>query len=203
MNTNKIEGQRPLRPFRRSDEERKAMRAAMAKSRREYNKTLSPEDKERLKKERRWRMEDNQTRREEKQEQRQQKLDNKAELAILQYMLKTDVLSYHHGYSESLKEEVQKQIAKLKESGKHKEYDPYIWNRQGEGNNYMSLSVMRRIWHHIDFHTIYEVPLDGSYIFYAYDSGDRGSGSYNRISCHKVDEEPYVKKVNPGSYLNF
>ena len=81
----------------------------------------------------------------------------------------------------------------------HTEYDSYVWNRYGEGNNHMSKSLLGKLWRHGEFETIYDVPLDGTYIFQAYDAGERGCGSFGRITAIKVDEAPKVPFVDPGA----
>src|ERR1017187_6776985 len=116
---------------------------------------------------------------------------------ILKYMLKHDVMYFHHGYSESMKPKIQKQIEYLKRTNKPREYDSYIWNYQGEGHNTMPLSWLGCIFSG----NIYEVPLDGTFKFHIYDSGQRGSGSFNRMKATEVEAEVKIPFVNPGAII--
>lgn len=124
---------------------------------------------------------------------------------ILKYMLKTDVLFYHHGRTDSMKDTVEKALTKVVNGIKdktytHSEYHPYIWNYQGQGRNYIPLVQLNCLWKG-PFDTIYDVPLDGSYIFSVFDSGQRGSGSFHGITATKVTEQVEVSKVSPGSMI--
>ena len=51
-----------------------------------------------------------------------------------------------------------------------------------------------------EFESIYDVPLDGSYIFSIFDSGQRGLGSFNYIRVTKTENEIIVPYVNPGAF---
>jgi hypothetical protein len=142
--------------------------------------------KEQAEEARYWRRVDKQDR----EERKQAKLDEKAnkiavkrELAILNFMAKTGFEMYYYGKPESRLDEVLKRIEDVKVTNSPLRYDPYIWNRQGEGNNYLPQSQMGCIWNSSRFGTIYDVPLDGSYIFYAGDSGERGLGSFHYMSA--------------------
>lgn len=146
---------------------------------------------------------------------KEQKVLAKRELAILEYMKKTDVLHHHHGQKDSMQKEIDKQILIIKECLKiknsdegiyrphswAKEYDSYIWNYQGEGDNYMWRSLLHCLWRGGEFETIHDVPLNGEFIFYTYDSGERGLGSFDRMSVIHVSDIPTVPKVSPGSII--
>lgn len=123
------------------------------------------------------------------------------EKKILNFMLKTDVLFFHHGRSDSLKAKIERGLRILKDNNQWAEYHPYIWNRQGEGKNYMSLCLLENIFSSNEFESIYDVPLDGTYKFSVYDSGERGLGSFNRITATKVESEVKVPYVNPGAII--
>ena len=131
---------------------------------------------------------------------KQIKIENKRELAILKFMLKHDVLNHHHKQKESQKKEILKQIDKLNVSERSREYHPYVWNHYGEGKSYMWLSLLGCLWNSSEFENIHDVPLDGTYMFYCYDSGQRGCGSFNYITAIKVEHEVKVPYVNPGGF---
>lgn len=174
----------------------------MAKRNREYMKSLSPEALAELKQNRIY---DKQRRDDEKQEKlriKEQKVNCKRELQVLNFMLKHDVLFHHHGRQDSMKETIEKQIETLKRTGKHTEYHPYIWNRWGEGKNYMPLCLLDgNIFSSREFNSIYDVPLDGSYMFHIYDSGERGLGSFHRITAEKVGTFKKIPHVDPGAMV--
>jgi hypothetical protein len=142
---------------------------------------------------------------EERKENRIRKQNVKREIAVLKFMLKNDVKFYHHSTESSMLETIKRHLEALKEpDARWNVYDPYIWNRQGEGNNTTSRCLLGNLWDRTeDFETIYDVPLDGTYKFVITDSGSRGLGSYNYIRANKVDEEVYVQKVNPGAFRGF
>ena len=123
------------------------------------------------------------------------------ELEVLKFMLKTDVFDHHHNRVDSRKVEIIAAITKVKDKNIYQEYHPYVWNRYGEGKNYMSICLFSNLWSSSEFDTIYDVPLDGSYIFYSYDSGERGLGSFGRMSAKKVEQETRVPFVNPGALI--
>lgn len=127
------------------------------------------------------------------------KLAIKKELAILNFMKKTDVYYYHHNRKESLKSLIKEKITSIKETNNPKEYNSYIWNYQD--SDYMSKSLLGNIFSSSEFETIYDVPLDGTYIFSVYDSGTRGLCSFNRITVTKIEEELNVPYVNPGALI--
>ena len=110
----------------------------------------------------------------------------KRELKLLKFMLKNDVFFYHHSTKDSIKNEIIEAIDFLKRYNKFED-------RNGV------LSLFGNIWRNNEFETIYDVPLDGTYIFYIYDSGQRGLGSCNIITASKKDSIniPYV---NSGSF---
>lgn len=132
---------------------------------------------------------------------KEHKVNVRRELKLLKFMLKTDVLNHHHGRSESMRDAIEKQIAYLKTRDKHTEYDPYYWNYSEGGTSQMPLCFLGCLPSISGFDSIYDVPLDGSYVFYIYDSGQRGLGSYNRIACKLAAIEVSIPKVNPGALI--
>lgn len=186
-------------PF--TDEQRKQHAKAASARRNTWLKSLSPEEQAEHKQRVKWAKEDRLREKESKLIAKQTKLDNKRELNILKFMLKHDVLYYHHNTSDSSKTKILKQIEAVKRGDGHKEYDSYIWNYQGEGKNYMSRCLLGNIFSSSEFETIYDVPLDGTYSFHIYDSGQRGLGSFNRIKAEKVEVKPLVPYVNPGALI--
>ncbi len=203
-------------PFHGNPEQRAQQKKDYAKRQRDYLKSLTPEQKEQRKKEARWRKED-------AIENKQQKAllrDHKAKLAkakaVLLYMKKTDVLYHHHSQSDSMMKDIIKALDSLKQPNRntvtfridgeykdyprHNEYNSYIWNYQGEGNNYLPICQFGCIWRG-PFDTIYDVPLDGSYRFSIYDSGQRGLGSFNGITATPVEKPVNIPKVSPGSII--
>jgi hypothetical protein len=195
---------------------RKQLTAEYAKRQRDYYKSLSPEAKAEIKQNRIY---DKQRREDDKQESASM-LAHKAMLskakAVLLYMKKTDVLYHHHNQSDSMMKDIIKALDRLNQTEsnsigfrirdkeirlpRHNEYNSYIWNYQGEGNNYLPLCQFGCIWRG-PFDTIYDVPLDGSYTFSIYDSGQRGLGSFNGITATEVEKPVYVPKVSPGSII--
>lgn len=135
-----------------------------------------------------------------KKEQSQLKKDVARELRILKFMLKHDVLYHHHSKESSSKDKIKTQIEYLKTRNGFREYNSYLWNYLGEGKNYMPLSWLGFIFSSTEFASIYEVPLDGSYKFYAHDSGMRGLGSFDYLKAIKVEKQIAVPKVNPGGF---
>jgi len=171
------------------------------KSRREYMKSLSDEDKEYLKQRRIWDKEDREAKKLENLHIKAQKICNAMELDILLLMKKQDVMYLHHGQQESMMSNIDKTITKLKKDKTlYQEYDQYIWNYQGEGKNYLPICQFGCIFNSREFKTIYNVPLDGSYKFHIYDSGQRGLGSFNYITATKVEIEDKAPFVNPGGF---
>jgi hypothetical protein len=141
----------------------------------------------------------------------QSKKDLKREVNILRFMLKTDVLFYHHGKADSMKPTIKKvletcKVTKTESWGEvewnvpnSKVYDPYYWNYSSDKSSYMPKSYLGSLWNG-PFETIYDVPLDGSYEFYIVDSGQRGSGSFSYLSAKKLEEITTVPEVNPGAW---
>lgn len=123
----------------------------------------------------------------------------KRELKILKFMLKNDVLYYHHDRQDSMKKAILLAIDKIKQKSQYEEYNSYIWNYLGQGNDYAPFSWLGCRFLSPDFKTIYDVPLDGTYKFHIYDSGQRGLGSFNILTTTKVEDVPNVPKVNPGA----
>jgi len=138
------------------------------------------------------------------------------EIKIMKYMKKHDVLSHHHGRQDSQKtlitERLDEMIKYQKENvskeyhqmwhDKHRHRDPYIWNYQSDGKDkgYMPQCWLNCRFVDSDFDTIYDVPLDGTYEFYCYDSGQRGLGSLNIITTRKIEDKLNVPTVNPGAF---
>ena len=170
---------------------RRAMTNRMNKGHRDYLNSLSPEALAEYKSNQKWAREERQRVKEEKEKVKAQKLLNNRELLILMYMSKTGLLYYHHSETDDLEKSIREAID---------EYHPYIWNYNKDKSSYMSVSLMGRLWRHSEFETIYDVPLDGTWIFYGYDAGERGSGAFQRISVHPAGKPPYVPKVNPGGF---
>jgi len=177
----------------------KLRKAQFAKMRRDYLKTLSPEALAEKKYFAKVDKENRQYEKEAKAKAKVQKAEVKKALLVLKFMLKSDVLYHHHGYSDSLKETIKRAITKLKDSGCATEYNPYIWNYQGEGNNRMPICQLGNIFSG-KFDCIYDVPLDGSYKFEVYDSGQRGLGSFDRITAIEVEQDFKAPHVNPGGF---
>jgi hypothetical protein len=158
-----------------------------------YKDPRTKEEKQRDKENRQYQREQNKAEKEHKALVRR-------ELKILRYMLKTDVLYHHHNTTDSLKKDILKQIEYLKERDNYKEYHPYVWNYTP--SSYMSLCLLGNLWSSTsEFATIYDVPLDGSYIFYVYDSGQRGLGSFDYMKAKRVNVETKVPYVNPGNII--
>jgi hypothetical protein len=176
----------------------KEYKRQQAKASRDYIKSIGREEYERQREHRKWERE---YAKREREANRDLRGKLKREKEVLTFMLKNDVLYYHHNRSESMMEDIEKALNKVKIDKKHQEYDPYIWNRQGEGNNYIPLCQFGNIFSNVDgFGSIYEVPLDGTYKFYIYDSGQRGLGSFNYITAKKVEQELKVPHVNSGGF---
>ena len=182
-------------------EAQKQWRKERAKQQREWFKSLTPEEREQrkqsIKEQRIYAAYDKQQRKEERE---RNKL-NKRELRILKFMKKQNTQYHHHGTTSSMMKEIEERIKSFETRPYHKEYDPYIWNYQGEGNSYMPKSQLGRIWRSNEFNSIYDVPLDGTYRFYSYDSGQRGLGSFDYISAEKVEKQIKVPHVNPGALI--
>lgn len=171
------------------------MKPTTQTSRPKYKDPRTKEEKQRDKENRRYQREQNKA-------EKKHKALIRRELKILKYMLKTDVLYYHHGTSNSLKSKILEEIKYLKERDNYKKYHPYVWNYYGEGKSYMSLCLLGNLWSSTsEFETIYDVPLDGTYVFYVYDSGQRGLGSFDYMKAKRVEVETKVPYVNPGNII--
>lgn len=171
-----------------------------AKRQREWLKTLTPEQLAERKEQLKWRKEDTARKSAERKRETEHKKNIKRELAILKFMLKTDVPYLHHGRTDSMKTEIENAIARVGYSDNHLEYDSYFWNYNTAKSSYMPISQLGCLWRG-DFDTIYDVPLDGTYKFHIYDSGSRGMGSMNHITCEKVEAEIKAPYVNPGAFV--
>ncbi|MEO8934678.1 MAG: hypothetical protein ABI295_10245, partial [Xanthomarina sp.] len=73
---------------------------------------LTKEEKERNAQYLRWRKEDRENEKMRKEEERENEKMVRKSIAILKYMIKTDVINYHHGRGDSSKERL-KQILKI------------------------------------------------------------------------------------------
>lgn len=131
----------------------------------------------------------------------------KKELAILKFMYKTDVFFFHHNTKDSLRLEIKNRIqiiskSLIDNSPIYKEYNSYWMYYNNEQSHYMPMSLLYNYtWINDTFPSIYDVPLDGSYLFYCYDSGLRGLGSMNRISVEKSENEFKIPFVNSGAMI--
>ena len=139
------------------------------------------------------------------------KVEARKELKILQYMLKTDVIYYHHGQEESMKSIIKSRIEDLKVSikeshvtdcnsvraPKYTEYHPYYWNYSSPVTSYMPLCYLGCL----PACDMYSIPLDGTHVFYITDSGQRGLGTFNYIKAKKVEAVVQVPKVDPGAII--
>jgi len=185
-----------------SPEDLKAHRAKMAKAERDRKAAMTPEqrqrEKERRAEEASYRKSDRERNRPQKAEDKRHRDGKKRELAILTYMAKTNVLDHHHGRQDSLLEKIKSRIAIIKSKDQFTEYDPYGWNW---GLTRPGLSLLGCRWSSGEFNDIYDVPLDGSYVFYVYDSGERGLGSKDRITAKKAEVATSVPYVNPGAII--
>lgn len=201
---------------RMTPEERAQHKKDLAKRHRQYLATLTPEELERRKTEARWRREDAIRDREVKAEMKEHKAILAKAKAVLSYMKKTDVLYHHHGRSDSMMSSIISALDSLKhcdrdskrftikykdiELPRHNEYHSYYWNYNSAQSSYMPKAQLGCLWYG-PFDTIYDVPLDGTYTFYIYDSGSRGLGSMNHISAKLTEKETVVPYVNPGAII--
>lgn len=185
-----------LSPEEKRTRRRESANAA-SKAHRAWLKSLSPEALKEYRDNNRWRKEERARERARKEEEKKHKELIARELTILHYMKDLGLLYYHHSEADNLEKRIEEAI-KMVNEGQVQEYNPYVWNHQGEGNNYMPICQFGKLWRHNQFETIYDVPLDGTWIFYGYDSGERGLGAFHRISAHKVGNPPYVPGVKPG-----
>lgn len=162
---------------------------------------LTKEEREEEKQRAKWRKEDRIRERENKLLIKEEKRLYKKELEVLTFMKKTDVLYHHHGTSESMRKTIEEQIIRLKETKEPTVYHQYIWNYRGEGNNRMLRSELGCLFRSSEFDTPHDVPLDGTYVFEMYDSGQRGCGSFHGLTVRKVEEKSYIPKVDPGGII--
>jgi len=188
----------------------KEAKRLQAKAYREYLKNFSPKELEERKQNREY---DKLRRIEEKNHKlrlKEFKELAKKEIEVLKFMLKNDVLYYHHSRADSLKEEIKKQLEAVKRAIKEKDnpkmYHPYVWNYYGEGHNLMLRSLLGNLWNGYvsneeNFKSIHDVPLDGSYKFVVFDSGQRGLGSFDYIRVTKVTDNFSAPKVDPGALI--
>ena len=179
---------------------------------RQYAATLTPEQKEQRKKEARWRKEDAIRDKEAKVALKAHKDILKKAIAVLSYMKKTDVLYHHHSTSDSMMSTIVSVLDSLKQTDRntinflnkqyprHNEYHSYYWNYNSAQSSYMPKAQLGCLWYG-PFDTIYDVPLDGTYTFYIYDSGSRGLGSMNHISAKLTEKKTEVPYVNPGALI--
>lgn len=149
-----------------------------------------------------WRKLDRENKKIERERVKADKALLKKELEVLNFMLKNDVIYYHHNQQESMIPSIKKviEILKSKDLTDIKKYHPYIWNHQGEGNNYMLRSQLDNIFSSGEFKSIHDVPLDGTYKFTIKDSGQRGLGSFDYMYAEPVEAEVKVPYVNPGGF---
>jgi len=162
-----------MKEQRRAERERKAKLTA---EEREYEKQMKEIDKA-------WKI----------TVKRHKKLMN-AEIRILRYMKKTGVNFHHHGEITSI--DVMPALNYMIERKKSSNDHSYCWNTF----HGLDSSLLEFEWSSNEFSEIHDVPLDGSYIFQAYDSGQRGCGAVNYITAVHVEDEPYVPFVSPGSF---
>lgn len=145
--------------------------------------------------------------------------NHRREIKVLNLMKKQDVLYHHHSSKDSSMGSIKSALQLIKEQNTKNielnrdeyhdersitdvstEYDPYIWNYQD--SNTLPRCQFGCIWSSVDdFNSIYDVPLDGTYKFHIYDSGQRGLGSFNRITATKVEVEVEAPYVNPGALI--
>jgi hypothetical protein len=171
------------------------MNTEIAKPKRSIrNTTASSEVREAFRR----RQEDAAELKEQKRQERETKKHVKREIALLKYMLKTDVKYYHHEKSNSIKKDVERALAACIETNTYQEYNGYIYMYQT--TNYMPRVLLGHLWIADKFTSIYDVPLDGTYELYCFDSGSRGLGSFHYMSVCKKGENPFVPKVSPGSF---
>jgi hypothetical protein len=186
-----------------TDEQRKAMAAQQARERRQRQAKETPEERQYRLDSARWRREDRAAEKERKAEERLHKANLKREIKVMECMLKVGVGYHHHGRVDDLSEEVRGHIKRMKtdERPHWLVYDPYFWNHNAEESSYNSRCLLGNLWDRsCGFDTIYDVPLDGTYRFVIYDSGQRGLGSYNYMEAVKVEKKFDAPTVNPGGF---
>jgi len=171
---------------------------AYRKRERERKAALSPEQREAEKQEALDRKAWKKHEREEKRQATEARKLITRERKILTFMKKTKVEYHHHSKVDII--DITPHLEKLKRNESHTSYDSYYWNHSG-GSSQMPIALLGFLWSSSDFDSMYDVPLDGSYKFQCYDSGQRGLGSFGRITAVKVEEEAYVPFVNPGALI--
>lgn len=202
-------------------EQRAELAKERAKRQREYIKSLTPEQKAERKLHAQYRKQDAERNRENRAEFKAHKTVLKKAIAVLTYMKKTDVLFHHHSRTDSMMSTIVSTLDSLKKPerdfieftvgtnyrdekrvklARHNEYNGYYWNYNSEKSSYMPKAQLGCLWYG-PFDTIYDVPLDGSYTFYMYDSGSRGLGTMNCISAKPTEKETVVPYVNPGAII--
>jgi len=120
------------------------------------------------------------------------------EVKILKFMKTSNVEYHHHSSVDNIN--IDPYIALAKSQQSHTSYDSYYWNHSG-GTSQMPIALLGRLFSSSEFDTIYDVPLDGTYRFQCYDSGQRGMGAFDRITAIKVEAPAYVPFVNPGAMI--
>jgi hypothetical protein len=133
-----------------------------------------------------------------KQHQREQKNMFAEEQRIIQFMKKTGVEYHHHSKKDLIDmKPILKELNRQKPIFKTADGPTDYWATfHGRG-----LALLDCNWSSSEFETIYDVPLDGTYIFQIYDSGHRGYGSKNNITAIETGRQPYVPYVNPGAII--
>ena len=154
---------------------------------------MQKKSKVELKEQLRLRKLDREIDREEKRQAKEKRLNLQREKAVLKFMSKTGVLFHHHGLSDSLKEEIEKRLKRIQENGNYQEYNQY--------KGLLPLSQLGCLFSSKEFQSVYDVPLDGTYKFEVYDSGERGLGSFRRMTVIKVEEKFQAPYVNPGAII--
>jgi len=124
-----------------------------------------------------------------KKEMRELRRRIRRELSVLNFMKKNDVFYYHHNTSDSMKKLIVDSIDRIKKG-----------NRILDSNS-KPYCYLGCVFRSNEFDDIYDVPTDGTYIFYIYDSGQRGLGANDFITVKKADKNPHIPYVNPGSII--
>jgi hypothetical protein len=135
--------------------------------------------------------------RERRAEERRHRANLKREIRVMRSMLKVGVVYQHHGRvddaTESVRERIDQMGAELRPHWQV--YEPYFWNYDAGRSSYNSRCLLGNLWDRsCGFDTIYDVPLDGTYRFVIYDSGQRGLGSYNYMGAVKVEKNSMRRK---------
>jgi hypothetical protein len=186
-----------------TDEQRKQMADVQAKERRQRRAKETPEERQHRLDSARQRREDRASEKERKAEERLRKANLRREIKVMECMLKVGISYHHHNRVEDLSEQVKGHIKQMKtdERPNWLVYDPYYWNHNVHKNSYNSRCLLGNLWDRsCGFDTIYDVPLDGTYRFVIYDSGQRGMGSYDYMVAVKVEKKFDAPTVNPGAF---